>query len=238
MSTLYVVATPIGNLEDITRRALRVLGEVDAIACEDTRVTRKLLSHFEIPKPQMFACHEHNEARSAQGIVKLLDQGRSVALCSDAGMPGISDPGYRVISAARAAGHDIAVIPGPSAVNAALVASGLPSSSYTFLGFAPRKAGQRQRWLAREAESPHTLVLFESPQRLGELLQDALATLGDRRAAVAIELTKMFESVTDGWLSELAPRYAEPPRGEVTVVIAGAKKGFVREVDEDHRRLG
>lgn len=228
-ATLYVIATPIGNLEDITYRAVRTLGRVDALACEDTRVTRKLLSHYGIARPQMFACQEHNEARSAKGILKLLDAGRSVGLCSNAGMPAVSDPGYRVISGARAAGHRVEVIPGASAVDTALVASGLPTSSFTFLGFAPRKAGQRRRWLAREAEAPHTLVALEAPSRLPALLADALAVLGDRRAAVAVELTKMFESVEDGWLSELAERFAEPVRGEVTVVIAGASRKFRRD---------
>ncbi len=227
---LYVIATPIGNLEDVSYRAVRILGEVDALACEDTRLTRKLLERYGIARPrQMFACHEHNEARAARGILKLLDDGRTVGLVSDAGMPSISDPGFRVVAAALEAGHRIEVVPGPSAVTAALVASGLPTSSFTFLGFAPRKPGQRRRWLEAEAQVPHTLVMFESPHRLAALLADALAVLGDRRAAVAVELTKMFERVDRGWLSELAERAAEgETRGEVTVVIAGRHKKFVR----------
>lgn len=228
--SLYVIATPIGNLEDVSYRAVRILGEVDALACEDTRITRKLLERYGIARPrQMFACHEHNEARSARGIVKLLDEGRTVGLVSDAGMPSISDPGFRVVAAALEAGHRIEVVPGPSAVTAALVASGLPTSSFVFLGFAPRKPGQRRRWLEAEAQVPHTLVMFESPHRLAALLADALAVLGDRRAAVAVELTKMFERVDRGWLSELAERSAEgESRGEVTVVVAGLHRKFVR----------
>jgi 16S rRNA (cytidine1402-2'-O)-methyltransferase len=223
MSTLYVIATPIGNLEDMTYRAVRVMGEVDALACEDTRHTRKLLTHFEIPRPaQVFACHQGNEARSSQGIVKLLDAGRTVGLVSDAGMPGISDPGYRVVAAAVEAGHRVEVIPGPSASTTALVASALPSATYTFLGFPPRKPGKRRKLLQAHAEGEATLVLFESPNRLAALLTEALEIFGDRRAAVSVELTKMFEDTTRGWLSELAERYAdEEIRGEVTVTIRG-----------------
>jgi 16S rRNA (cytidine1402-2'-O)-methyltransferase len=228
--TLFLVATPIGNLEDLTHRACRVLGEVDALACEDTRVTRKVLDRYGIPRPpQMFACHDHNEARAAAGIVKLLAAGRSVALCTDAGSPGISDPGFRVVRAALEAGCRVEAVPGPSALVAALELSGLPTASFTFLGFPPRKPGPRRRLLRAEADRPHSLVLFESPHRLGALLADALAALGDRRAAVAIELTKMFEEVARDWLSALAERFAaETPRGEATVVIAGRHPKYTR----------
>lgn len=234
MTTLYVIATPLGNLEDITYRAVRILGEVQALACEDTRVTRKLLAHYGISKPPlMFACHDRNEARSRHGIMKLLDEGTEVALVSDAGMPAISDPGYRVVSAAIEAGHHVDVIPGPSAATTALVASGLPSSSFTFLGFPPRKPGPRQRLLAEYGQAEPTLILFESPHRIGQLLGDAVKVLGDRQAAVAAELTKMFEAVDRGWLSELAPRYAEKEvRGEITVVIAGNRPQFRRVVPD------
>ncbi|PWE18128.1 16S rRNA (cytidine(1402)-2'-O)-methyltransferase [Marinicauda salina] len=220
---LWLVATPIGNLEDMSFRAIRVLKEVDAIACEDTRVTRSLLEHFDIPAKQVFACHEHNEAASAAGIVKLIEDGKSVALVSDAGAPAVSDPGYRVVRAVLDAGLEVSAVPGPSAVLAALTVSGLPTDRFTFIGFGPRKPGKRKRWLEAFADDPSTIVLMESPQRLAETLADALAVLGDRRAAVALELTKKFERVHRGRLSELIERYAEPPRGEATVVVEGAK---------------
>jgi 16S rRNA (cytidine1402-2'-O)-methyltransferase len=227
---LYVIGTPIGNLEDTTHRAIRILHEVDALACEDTRVTRKILERYGIPRPAaMFAHHDHNEASSTRGVLKLLEDGKTVALCSDAGMPGVSDPGYRLISAAVEAGHAVEVIPGPTAAVTALVVSGLPSTSFTFLGFPPRKSGQRRKMLAREADAAHTLLLYESPHRIGDLLADALVVLGDRRAAVAVELTKMHESVDRGWLSELASRFAKRAvRGEICVVIAGNNAKFSR----------
>jgi len=235
MGTLFLIGTPIGNLEDISARALRVLGEVDALACEDTRRTRKIYEHFALPSPRtIFACHEHNEDRAVARIAGLLGQGLSVALATDAGMPGISDPGFRAVQAALAGGHRIEAIPGPSAVATALVLSGLSAASYTFLGFPPRKPGKRKNFLAAEADAPHTLVLFESPHRTGALLTDALAVLGDRRAAVAIELTKMFEETARGWLSELAERFAvETPRGEVTVAIAGNNPKFLRPAPDE-----
>jgi len=221
---LYVIATPIGNMEDISYRAVRVLSEVDALACEDTRVTRKILDRYGVARPPaMFAHHEHNEASSTRGILKLLEEGKAVGLCTDAGMPGVSDPGYRLVSAAVEAGYTVEVIPGPTASVAALVASGLPTTTFTFLGFPPRKSGQRRKMLAREGAGPHTLVLYESPHRVGALLADALAALGDRRAAVAIELTKLHESVTRGWLGELSASFADRKvRGEICVVIAGS----------------
>ncbi|MGQ9731556.1 MAG: 16S rRNA (cytidine(1402)-2'-O)-methyltransferase [Candidatus Zipacnadales bacterium] len=227
---LVVVATPIGNLEDITLRALRVLGEVDALACEDTRRTRRIYERYNLPRPGLiFSYHEHNEDRAAERIVELLNQGRTVALCSNAGYPGVSDPGYKVIVRAIAGGHRVEVLPGPGAVETALIVSGLPSNSYTFLGFPPRKSSARRRLLERERETRHTLVLFESPHRLGQLLADALVALGDRRAVVCIELTKLFEEVDRGYLSDLAERYAgRVVKGEVTVVIAGNNPKFVR----------
>jgi 16S rRNA (cytidine1402-2'-O)-methyltransferase len=229
-ATLYVVATPIGNLEDVTFRAVRILGEVDALACEDTRRTPRILERHGIPRPPLvFSYHEHNASRSARRIVALLEDGRNVALCTNAGMPAISDPGYRAISGALEAGFRVEVIPGPGAVETALVASGLPAASYTFLGFPPRKSGARKRTLEREKGSPHTLVLFESPHRLGKLLADAHEVLGDRRAAACIELTKKFEEVERGYLGDLAERYADATvRGEVTVVIAGNNPKFMR----------
>jgi 16S rRNA (cytidine1402-2'-O)-methyltransferase len=232
---LYVVGTPIGNLEDMSFRAVRVLSRVDALACEDTRVTRTLLQRYDIPRPGLlFAYHEHNEQRAAGGILKLLGEGRWVGLCSDAGMPGISDPGYRIITAAREAGHRIEVIPGPTALVTALVGSGLPSSSFTFLGFPSRKGGKRRRLLEQERGAAHTLILYESPHRLAALLEDALEVLGDRRAAVALELTKLFERVVRGRLSELAARFAaDKPKGEATVIIAGAEDEGGLEPEDD-----
>lgn len=231
MATLYVIATPIGNLEDISHRAIRVLGEVPVLACEDTRVTRKLLAHYSIPRPaSLLAYHEHNEERAAAHILTLLDNGQDVGLCSNAGYPGISDPGYRLISGAVEAGHRVEVIPGPGAVEPALLASGLPAASFTFKGFPPRKPGPRRRFLEAERDAPHTLILYESPHRVAVLLHDALEVLGDRRAAVCIEMTKKFEQIHRGWLAELVTTFAERQvRGEVVVVIAGRHPKFMRQ---------
>lgn len=219
---LWLVATPIGNLEDISPRALRVLSEADVIACEDTRTTRRLLDAVGVAAKRLIACHDHNEAQSAAGIVKLISEGASVALVSDAGMPGISDPGYKVIRAVIEAGLEVSSVPGPSSVLAALTVSGLATDRFTFLGFAPRKSGKRQKWLEPFAKDPATLIIMESAQRLAETLTDAAAVLGDRQAAVAFELTKAFERVHRGSLSELAARYVEPPLGEAVIVIDGA----------------
>jgi 16S rRNA (cytidine1402-2'-O)-methyltransferase len=217
--TLYVVATPIGNLRDISLRALDVLRTVEVIACEDTRRTRKLLTHFEITGKRLIACHDHNERNSASGIVKLLGEGKHVALCSDGGTPLLNDPGFRVVAAVREAGFAVTAIPGASAVSTALVLSGLPPDRFLFVGFPPRKPGRRRKWLAEVGSHACTIVALESPHRLPAFLADALEVLGDLDAAVCLELTKRFEDVTTGPLSELAEIYAEPPRGEVTVVI-------------------
>ena len=221
---LIVVATPIGNMEDVTYRAVRTLAEVDALACEDTRRTRKILQHYDIRRPPVVISYrEHNEQRAGARILRLLEEGRSVALCSDAGYPGVSDPGYRIVSEALDQGYRVEVLPGAGAVTAALVASGLPTSSYTFKGFPPRKPGRRRRFLEMEAASPHTLVLFEAPHRAARLLEEAQEVLGDRMAAVCIDLTKRFERVERGSLSELTERLRDREiKGEVTVVIAGA----------------
>jgi len=222
LATLYLVGTPIGNLEDVTLRALRVLASVDALACEDTRRTRALLTHHGIRTPStLFSLHEHNEDRALGRVLALLERGVDVAVCSDAGSPLISDPGYPTIREVIAHGHSVEVIPGPSAVTAALTVSGLPVSSFTFKGFPPRKPGPRRRFLEMELASPHTLVLFESPHRLGGLLADARHVFGERAACVCIELTKKFEEVRRGTLGELSEGLAaKPVRGEVTVVIA------------------
>jgi 16S rRNA (cytidine1402-2'-O)-methyltransferase len=228
---LYLVATPIGNLEDLTLRARRVLGEVEALACEDTRVTRRLFQRHEIPWPgQVFSYHEHNEERAGTALLAALGEGKSVALCTNAGYPGISDPGYRAAAATLEAGHALEVLPGAGAVEVALLLSGLPTSSFTFKGFPPRKSGKRRSFLAADADAPHTLILYESPYRLGKLLADALAVLGDRRAAVCLELTKRHERAVRGWLSELAADFAAgKTKGEAVVVIAGRHEKFIRE---------
>ncbi len=230
-ATLYIVATPIGNLEDMTFRAIQILGQVEALACEDTRLTRKILSRYHIPLPKIFfSYHEHNEKAAGEKILKLLNQGKSIALCSDAGTPGISDPGYRIISESLKCGHAVDVIPGPSAVTTALVASGLPTSSFTFKGFLPRKKGQRKKLLEMEKGAPHTLVFFESPNRLELLLREAGEILGNRLAAVCIDLTKMYEEVHTGYLDELSQFFSNRKiKGEVTVVVAGSHPKFIKE---------
>ncbi|MCA9898311.1 MAG: 16S rRNA (cytidine(1402)-2'-O)-methyltransferase [Anaerolineales bacterium] len=218
---LYLVATPIGNLGDITLRALETLRQVDVVASEDTRKTGLLLKHFEISKPQL-SFHEHNEAKAGNKIISLLQEGKSVAVVTDAGTPGISDPGYSIVQRAIAENLPVTMIPGPTALIMALVLSGLPAHAFTFRGFPPRKSGKRQRFLAVDAESPHTLVFYESPYRLKPFLEDALAVYGDRETAVCNELTKLYESVHRGRLSELIAHFAEEePRGEYVVVISG-----------------
>lgn len=222
---LYVVATPIGNMEDVTLRALGVLRACDALAAEDTRRTRQLLTRHEIPRPRtMLSLHEHNEEHSAKRIVGLLEGGARVALCSDAGTPLVSDPGYRALRLAIESGFEVRAIPGPSAATAALAISGLPPSSFTFKGFPPRKPGPRKRFFEIEAEAPHTLVVFESPHRLARMLADAAEVLGsEREACVCIDMTKRFERTHRGTLGALSGEFGEagPVRGEITVVIAG-----------------
>ncbi|MBN2536499.1 MAG: 16S rRNA (cytidine(1402)-2'-O)-methyltransferase, partial [Spirochaetales bacterium] len=221
--TLYIIATPIGNLEDVSLRAIRIMEEVDILACEDTRHTGKLLHrHTKGIKGELFVYHEHNEQKATGGLITLLKKGKSVAIVSNAGFPCISDPGYRIVSAAHENGLHIEVIPGPSAVTAALALSGLPTSGFTFKGFAPKKKGQRKRFLEMEKESPHTLIFFESPYRIGSFLEDAFKVFGDRLSAVCIELTKKFERVHRDYLSALAGMFSgRKEKGEITVVIAG-----------------
>jgi 16S rRNA (cytidine1402-2'-O)-methyltransferase len=221
--TLYVVATPIGNMEDVTLRALNVLRGCDALAAEDTRRTRQLLTRYEIPRPRtLLSLHEHNEEHSAQRVVGLLEGGAKVALCSDAGTPLISDPGYRTLKLVVESGYPVVAIPGPSAAVAALSISALPPSSFTFKGFPPRKPGPRKRFFEVDAEQPHTLVVYESPHRLARMLRDACEALGDREACVCIDLTKKFEATHRGVLSALAEQFdGVTVRGEITVVIAG-----------------
>lgn len=220
---LYLVATPIGNLGDITLRALETLRSVDFVASEDTRTTGRLLKHFEISRPQI-AFHEHNEDKAGERILGLLREGKSVALVTDAGTPGISDPGYSVVRRAIDAGEEVTMIPGPAGLIMAVVLSGLPLHSFTFRGFPPRKSGQRRRFLEVDLHSPHTLIFYESPFRLAAFLEDALAVYGDRKAALANDLTKMFEKVERGTLSQLHALVADEAKlkGEYIVVIAAA----------------
>ncbi len=234
LGKLLVIATPIGNLEDLTLRALREMNSLDALACEDTRHTSILLKHHEIKRPpRVFSCHEHNERQAALSIRRLLDQDLTVGLVSDAGTPGISDPGYLAIREAIEGGHQVEVLPGASAVTTALLLSGLPNSSFTFLGFPPRKTGKRCHFFEAEANSVHTLVMYEAPGRLCGLLEDAYKVLGNRHAAVCLELTKMFETISRGNLCELIAEFHDaPPKGEVVVVIAGKNKKFIDESPE------
>ncbi|MGC8825740.1 MAG: 16S rRNA (cytidine(1402)-2'-O)-methyltransferase [Anaerolineae bacterium] len=221
MGTLYLVATPIGNLEDITLRALRVLKEVPLIAAEDTRTTRKLLARYGISTP-LVSFHEHSPPARLAELLQALQQG-DVAVVSEAGMPGISDPGYRLVQEALAAGFPVVPIPGPSAVTTALAASGLPADRFLFLGFLPARASARRKALADTAPLPYTLVCFEAPHRLLETLEDALEILGDRRLAIARELTKVHEEFWRGTLGQALEHFrAQAPRGEFTLVIAGA----------------
>lgn len=219
MGTLYLVATPIGNLEDISARALRILNEVDLIAAEDTRVTRKILSHFHITTRQI-SYYEHNKLSRLDKILETL-HGGDVALVSDAGTPGLNDPGYELVRAAVQAGHAVTPIPGPASPVAALVASGLPSDSFLYLGYVPRKAADRRQALSRIAALPYTLVFLESPHRLNDTLSAMLAILGDRPIAIARELTKVHEEIWRGLLKHAVDHF-DSPRGEFVLVVGGA----------------
>jgi len=216
---LWVVATPIGNLEDITLRALRVLREARWVACEDTRQTGKLLRRHGI-SARLVSVHEHNEAERAAGLMDALERGEDVALVTDAGTPLVSDPGFRLVRAAIERGIRVVPVPGPSALLAALAASGISCEEFLFAGFLPARQGQRRRALERLRGEPRTIVLFEAPHRLADSLADAVEILGDRPAAVARELTKVYEEVRRGRLGQLAAHFAGLiPRGEITLVI-------------------
>lgn len=221
---LYLVATPIGNLGDLSTRAVEVLKAADLVLAEDTRKTGTLLKQFGITARQM-PFHEHNERRQGDKVVNLLEQGKDVALVTDGGTPGISDPGFTLVRAAIEHDLPITMVPGPAAFVMALVLSGLPTHSFTFRGFPPRKAGQRRRFYEADAASPHTLIYYESPYRLTDSLGDAMAGLGDRPAALANDLTKKFEAVWRGSLGELTTRVAAEPKllGEYVLVVAGAE---------------
>jgi 16S rRNA (cytidine1402-2'-O)-methyltransferase len=236
MGNLFLVATPIGNLEDVSLRALRILREASLIAAEDTRHTRKLLTRFQIATP-LTSYHEHSGPARTEAVVAALAAG-DVALVSDAGTPLLSDPGQALVQAALAAGHAVVPIPGPSAAIVALVASGLPTDQFTFLGFLPRKSSDRRAVLARFAQAPETLILYEAPHRLPACLDDLLATLGDRQATLARELTKVHEEFRRGRLAVLHADYDrdEAPRGEFTIVIAGAEPAVEQETEETLER--
>ncbi len=235
MGTLYLVATPIGNLEDITLRAIRTLREVDLIAAEDTRHTRKLLNHYDITTP-LLSYHEHNKEEQKSRILKALAEG-DVALVSDAGTPGLSDPGYELICAILEEDHEIRPIPGPSAPIAALVASGLPTDAFLFLGYLPRRSGERKKVLQSVFNEHRTMLFFEVPHRLNQTLEEFDVILGeDRQLAVCRELTKVHEEILRGTVREIREHFKEiEPRGEFTLVVAGAAKNVPWE-EEDVRK--
>lgn len=237
MGTLYVVATPIGNLEDISARALRILAEVSLIAAEDTRHTGKLLSHFKIKTPQTSYFDHNKESKLAQ-VLKALDAG-DVALVSDAGSPGLNDPGYLLVRAAVEAGHQVSPIPGPSAPIAALTTSGLPSDRFLYLGYLPRKSHERRLVIKQVEAMPYTLVWLESPHRLAASLADLHEVLGERQMAVSGELTKMYEEIFRGSISEAAQHFEEhPARGEYTLVVAGKLENQDAWSEQEVREAG
>ncbi len=232
--TLYIVATPLGNLEDITLRAIRVLKEASVIACEDTRRTVKLLNRYEIRTP-MFIFHDYNKLRAGGVLIRRLKEGESVALVSDAGTPAISDPGYELVREAIHGEIPVDVVPGPSALISALVVSGLPTDHFTFEGFLPSRKEKRRKALQAFAEETRTMIFYESPQRVGAFLSEAAEILGDRKACLVRELTKVHEEILRGTLAELAAeivRRGGTVLGEVTLVVAGAQKTVEMSVEE------
>ncbi len=222
--TLFLVSGPIGNLGDITYRGVEVLAAADVVACEDTRHSARLLTHYGIRKP-LISCHEHNELRVLDRIKEELTAGKNVAYLSDAGTPGIADPGFRLVRMAHQEGLDVHVLPGPAALIPALVQSGLPLHSFTFKGFAARKSGRRRRDLEAERGNPHTLVYYESPHRVPQLLADALTIMGDRPAALVREISKLHEETLRGTVgSLLAQTQRRTLKGECVVLIGGASE--------------
>ncbi|MCK5391410.1 MAG: 16S rRNA (cytidine(1402)-2'-O)-methyltransferase [Deltaproteobacteria bacterium] len=221
-SKLYIVSTPIGNLEDITLRAINILKEVDLIACEDTRTTKKLLSRYQIQKP-LTSYHEHNEIEKAKELLSILQEGKSIALVTDAGTPGVSDPGFRIVKLASENGVQIFSVPGPSAAVAALSISGLPTSGFTFLGFPPRQKKRLIDYLERLKDYPETLIFYESPRRVIKTLEAAAEVFGERNASISREITKMYEETLRGKLSEIKEllESRESLKGEFTLVIEG-----------------
>jgi len=225
---LYLVGTPIGNLEDITLRALRVLKEADQIACEDTRHTQKLLTHYDIHRP-LVSYHEHNELTRAPELVFAMEQGAKIALVSDAGTPLVSDPGHRLVTLCLRHHIPVVPVPGPSALLASLSASGLPAEEFLFVGFLPARSGERRRTLERLRIEDRTIILYEAPHRVAECVSDAGGILGDRPACLAREVTKLHEEFLRGKLSEIAASLAErPPRGEITLLIGPAQAAEAR----------
>ena len=228
---LYVVATPIGNMADITLRAVRVMGEVDVVAAEDTRTARKLLTHHGV-RTRLVSYHAHNEQQRTPELLARMQSGDSVAIVSEAGTPSISDPGYRLVQAAIDAGIDVEPIPGPSALLAALVVSGLPTDAFVFDGFLPRRGAERRRRLEALRDEPRTLVFFEAPHRLDACIGDVLDVLGDRPAALCRELTKMHEEVRRGSLSEIVAGIGrDPVRGEIVLVVSGLQDAATPDID-------
>ena len=224
---LTIVPTPIGHLSDITLRALEALKQADIIVCEDTRQTQKLLQHYAIAKP-LLSYHDHSSAHKTAGLVALLKEGKHLALVSDGGMPLVSDPGFQIVHAVLGEKLPLEVLPGPSAVTTALVLSGLPTDSFSFMGFLSNKGQRRKHELQGLADREETLVFFESPFRIVKMLEDALAVFGDREAAVARELTKKFEEVLRGNLSELIREMTQKPRkGEMVVLVSGKNRKSV-----------
>ncbi len=221
-SKLYIVSTPIGNLEDITLRALNILKQVDLIACEDTRTTRKLLSRYQILKP-LTSYHEHNEIEKAKELLSMLQEGHSIALVTDAGTPGVSDPGYRIVKLASENGVQIFSVPGPSAAIAALSISGLPTSGFTFLGFPPKQKKRLIEYLERIKDYPETLIFYESPRRVIKTLESMAEVFGERNASLGREITKMYEETLRGTLSEIVTtlKSRDNLKGEFTLVIEG-----------------
>jgi 16S rRNA (cytidine1402-2'-O)-methyltransferase len=248
MGVLYLVATPVGNLEDITLRALRILREADLIACEDTRHTARLLARYGISTPRE-SYHQFNEVSRVPRLIQLLREGKNVALVSDSGTPLVSDPGYEIVSSCRKEGIQVIPVPGPSAVIAALIGSGLPAESFFFAGFLPSRGSMRKRKLQRLAAIPATLVIFEAPHRLLSSLEDMASILGARRACIARELTKVHEEFLSGTLPELLADIQARPKiqGEITLVIEPGEKepvstcrpGSLRQhLDEEMQRTG
>jgi len=223
VSTLFMIATPIGNLGDISLRALETLNSVDIIACEDTRHTLKLLSHYDIHKP-LISCHSYNEQQGAKKIIGLLSEGKEVAYCSDAGTPGLSDPGALLVQMARAAGYKVVPIPGPSAFACLISASGLQGRTFLFDGFLSPKAGKRRTRLRELLDRGEPFILYESPFRIGKLLADIASIDPERRLCIGRELTKIHEEITEGKAKELALRFlAEPAKGEFCILVHGEK---------------
>jgi 16S rRNA (cytidine1402-2'-O)-methyltransferase len=235
---LYVVGTPIGNLKDISIRAIEVFGEVSLVAAEDTRSTRKLLTHLGA-KVGLLSCHKHNEKTSAKKVITLLAEGKNVALVSDAGTPALSDPGASLVKLVREAGFSIIPVPGASAIVAALSVAAMPADLFFFAGFLPNKQAERRKALEQLAEIPHTIVIFEAPHRLLDAMEDILGILGDRQMVMARELTKMHETVISGSVSGIIKQLSkERVRGEITLVIEGADENRHRKSCQDPEAVG